>query len=140
MPINRGSASFQLIKMYLTAGVYGASLWLTGAFIIGSNPSLFSSNVSLGQTALLYAGFMPITWVSIKVFKYIGIKEDQTVKATAFATAVACVLDGIAMVALPQLYGNPDNAKPGAFLLFAVGMGIFYSFLIEKLAKKTKKE
>ncbi len=91
----------------------------------------FHPTASKKNLALAYAAFIPIPGLSIYAMKFMGITDF--VHATSFGTAVATVLDGTALVWWPSLYGDTkDHTKAGAFILFAAGAGLFWSFVFQQ--------
>ena len=117
--------------MYLRAIGYGSLAWYGAATFISFNKdTLFSKEAPLSRLPLLYAAAVPISYLLLRGLRLVGVYDIKT--GSIIATAAACVLDGLALLYFPRLYGfdkSVDSTKPGAFLLWGVGWGLALSLL-----------
>jgi len=120
-------------KRDLTTAAVGATVWYLGALLIKQlPPKVFAERKN---TALLYAGTIPLTYPMIWGFvKAAGLKTlDQIIRGTSLGTAVAIMLDGVALVWYNDLYGGPGRAaSAGAYILWTGGCGLFWSLVLTK--------
>ena len=118
--------------VFLKSAGYGTTLWYLAALFIKKS-QLFEDSTPPSTQIVLYVVAAPTSIVLVHGLKFIGIKKHEIPKAAVIATAVATLLDGVALIWLPSLYTNNanlsvvSNNKGAAFLLWAVGWILLYS-------------
>jgi len=120
------------LMVLLKSAGYGTTLWYLAALFIKKS-ELFQDTTPLSTQIVLYVVAAPTGILLVHGLKFIGIKKNDIPKAAVIATAVATLLDGVALIWLPSLYSNHtrfsmlSNSKGAAFLLWAVGWILLYS-------------
>lgn len=111
---------------------YGTTLWFVAATFINKADALFQPTTSTSVTLMLYGAAIPIAYTSVKIMPSLSIcKKSEIMRSTAIGLAAATLLDGLALVFVPSLYGNTTNSPRGAAWLLW-GVGWFLIFGIEK--------
>lgn len=116
--------------VFLKSSVFGTAVWYGAALFIQQS-GLFENDAPLSTQAILYVAAVPTSMLLVNGLKLIGIRNNEIPKAAAIATGVATLLDGLALIWLPGLYGARlgvlSNSKGAAFLLWGVGCGLLFS-------------
>lgn len=101
----------------------GAALWFLAALLMRAIEPLGAFQ-GIGVPvlyALVVPGTVPFVILTRKLAK---LRGDQTAIGVTVVTAAASLLDGTALVAIPELYGaNPSGAA--AAILWGAGVGLF---------------
>lgn len=114
----------------LTAGqlarsaLIGAALWFAAALLCGY---LGPRGAYEGfNRVILYIAVIPGTVPVVPlVQRFAGLARPQLFPGMGFGTAMAMLLDGLALAWWPALYGGPDYAAgAGAVILWGAGVGI----------------
>jgi hypothetical protein len=116
------------VRQLWITGAIGAALWLAAALllnVLGPRGIYEGSN-----RVVLYLLVIPGTWPVLPMMaKLAGLAKTQLGLGMAFGTAVATLLDGLALAWWPALYGGPDYvAGAGAVILWGAGVGMMYGF------------
>lgn len=114
-------------------GVFGLSLWLAAALLLRAIGPL---GVYDGMArVVLYLAIIPGTYPALVVLRRLaGLAEGQMVHAMAFGTAVAILMDGIALAWFPNLYGAGADLHAGAggTILWGGGVGLALGFWMDR--------
>jgi hypothetical protein len=111
-------------KPTLLKGIaYGTAIWYVVAKIIGAlKGPFFDANSSMENLALLYAAFIPISYLPvISIPPILNIKKSELLQATLVVLGTANALDGLALSFFPKVYGI-DTAyivRPAALIIWA---------------------
>jgi hypothetical protein len=104
--------------------IYGSILWFCGATFIKYADFLFQFDTPASTTVILYIATIPIAYTGIHAMPYLSVcKKNEIQRSTLIGSAVALMLDGLALVFFPSLYGRSvlHNIKAGAWLLWGAG-------------------
>ncbi len=119
-------------QMVLLAA-FGALLWFAAAMLmrlIGPMGAL----QGMGRV-ILYVLVIPATFPFVLIARKLAtLRPDQTAHGVTVATAVATLLDGIALAWFPTLYGTDIGqvAAAGAAILWGAGVGLALGLLMNK--------
>ncbi len=109
---------------------YGILLWFGVALLIrGLEPleALRGPGV-----AILYAALIPATYPLILLTRAIArVRPEQTLTAVVIATMTASLIDGIALMVDPALYGA-DRGGAGASILWGVGVALAFALMMNR--------
>ena len=115
------------------AALNGAVLWLAAALLLRW---LGPMGIHDGAArVILYALVVPGTYPFNLLIKAIArLERGQMVQALALGTAVATLLDGIALAWFPTLYGIGIEMHMGAatVILWGAGVGILLAFWMDR--------
>jgi hypothetical protein len=111
-------------KPLLLKGIaYGAVIWFAFAKIISAvREPFFDANSSMENLALLYAAFIPISYLPVMTLQpLLSIKKSELLQATLVVLGAANALDGLAFTFFPQVYGVDAAylARPAALIIWA---------------------
>lgn len=121
----------QIIKSVLI----GAALWFLAAILLRIFGPMGAFD-GMGRV-LLYVLIIPGSVPFVYVVRWLaGLTNDQTGLGVAIATAMAALLDGLALAWLPQLYGDELKyvAGSGAAILWGAGVIMMLGFMLNKPA------
>ncbi|KAI9331628.1 hypothetical protein BDR26DRAFT_870142 [Obelidium mucronatum] len=106
------------------SAAYGAAAWFAAATYIRFNRPLVQS-----PSVALFAVLVPVSWAGTYGLRWLGFKKrDHLIAGYSVATATATVLDAVAMLWFPELYGGAlENGVVGATVLWGAGWGLFAS-------------
>lgn len=115
------------------AALNGAVLWLAAALLLRW---LGPMGIHDGSgRVILYALVVPGSYPLNHLIKAIArLERGQMVQALALGTAVATLLDGVALAWFPTLYGVGIEMHMGAatVILWGAGVGIVLAFWMER--------
>lgn len=122
-----GSTDALDTRQIATLSALGAAIWLGAALLLrGIGP------LDGGMRALFYAALVPGTLPFIWLAKKAGrLARDQIVAGVALISGVAALLDGVALIVAPTLYGM-DTAGAAAALLWGVGVGLMLALVLSR--------
>ncbi len=114
---------------------YGAVLWFAAANLLRELAPLgiYEGSARLWLYALIWPGTVPFVFLARKLF---GLPRGLLGPAFAAATALATLLDGLALAWWPALYGT-DSAQvagAGATILWGAGTGMALAFWFDRSA------
>ena len=115
------------------AALNGAALWLAAALLLRWLGPLGIHDGA--ARVILYALVLPGTYPFNLLIKAIArLERGQMVQALALGTAVATLLDGIALAWFPNLYGIGIEMHMGAatVILWGAGVGILLAFWMDR--------
>lgn len=120
-------------RQFWIAALNGAVLWLAAALLLRW---LGPMGVHEGSArVILYALVIPGTYPFNLLIRAIArLEKGQMVQALALGTAVATLLDGIALAWFPGLYGTGIDMHMGAatVILWGAGVGIMLAFWMDR--------
>jgi hypothetical protein len=106
------------------SALIGAILWLAAALrcgYLGPRGAYEGFNRVIIYIAVI-PGTVPVVPL---VQRFAGLVRAQLLPGMGFGTAMAALLDGLALAWWPALYGGPDYvAGAGAVILWGAGVGI----------------
>jgi len=117
-------------SQFVIVAVLGALFWFVAALlcqVLGPMGALEGA-----ARALTYAAVIPGTVpVVLLMQRAARLRKDQLAAGMAAATAVAALLDGIALAWFPALYGEGAEqiAASGAVILWGAGVGMILGFV-----------
>ncbi len=120
-------------RQFWMAALNGAVLWLAAALLLRWLGPLGIHEGS--ARVILYALVVPGTYpFNLLIQKLAGLQKGQMVQALALGTAVATLLDGIALAWFPGLYGTGMEMHMGAatVILWGAGVGILLAFWMDR--------
>ncbi|WP_332770013.1 hypothetical protein [Phenylobacterium sp.] len=98
----------------------GVVLWFAAAMVVRfAAPLGWFSPDAAPIVFAVSAALAPL--VVLAVHRLTGGQPGGHLRTAALASTPALLLDGMAFVWQPQLYGVPDLTLPGAWLLYGVG-------------------
>ena len=114
-------------------GVFGLTLWLAAALLLRA---IGPMGVYDGTArVILYLAIIPGTYPALLLLRRLaGLADGQMVHAMAFGTAVAILMDGIALAWFPDLYGAGVDLHAGAggTILWGGGVGLALAFWVDR--------
>ncbi len=120
-------------KQILLSAVLGAILWFAAAVALGllGPMGVYEGTSALVLYALIVPGTIPFVFL---VRKLAGLAANQVALGYSVATAMALLLDGIAVLWFPGLYGAELELVVGAAatILWGAGVGLVLAFVINK--------
>jgi hypothetical protein len=81
----------------LRSSIFGISLWASGVFLVRAFPHLIPPEPSPGLQIALLAAAIPVPYANVHSLPFIGIPEQERLEAMVFGSAVACLMDGVAV-------------------------------------------
>ncbi|RHY26956.1 hypothetical protein DYB32_007141 [Aphanomyces invadans] len=115
------------------SAVFGSAIWVVAAlFVKWTRRVFFDSNAPLLYTLLLFAASIPVSFAIVQTARVAlgSLTKPNVLFSIVIATTVAGMLDGAAMVLLPDaLYGGAGDglAKGAAWILWGVGWCLFWT-------------
>lgn len=120
-------------RQFWIAALNGAVLWLAAALLLRW---LGPMGIHEGSArVILYALVVPGTYPFNLIIRALArLEKGQMVQALALGTAVATLLDGIALAWFPGLYGTGIDMHMGAatVILWGAGVGIMLAFWMDR--------
>jgi hypothetical protein len=109
--------------------IYGSVLWFGAAVFINKAEVLYRPDTSLSTTLFLYIASIPVAYIGINAMPHLSVcKRSEIQRSTLIGLAAATMLDGLAMVFSPSLYGaSVNNVRGAAWLLWGVGWFCLFS-------------
>ncbi|KAF0714142.1 Aste57867_4029 [Aphanomyces stellatus] len=105
-----------------------------------TRPIFFDASVPLTNTTLLLTATIPVTHISIAAVKpLLGVERANKMLAAVVSTAVAAILDSLAMVLAPDVfYGGAGDGlgKADAWTLWGASWGLVWSIDLDSFTKK----
>jgi hypothetical protein len=119
----------------------GAAFWLNAALIIRfCGTTVFTENNP--KLVLFYLLAIPVTVLSLIITKVISqLPYPDLLKPVTIMTFTATSLDAVALTWFRQLYSPSFEVAlyGAAWILWAVGLGLLFSFYLEMKGNKTKR-
>ena len=125
-------------KLLLSLGL-GAAFWLLAALLVRFVGPVVLAEVSF-RTLLLLAATVPLTRTFIQTARRLGrLSPPEVYDSVVVMTTIATLLDGLAIMFYPALYGSsPRLVMLGAaWILWGVGCGLLLAYRI-KASHQTK--
>jgi hypothetical protein len=109
---------------------FGAILWFLAALLMGAIEPLgaFQGSGVILLYGLVVPGTVPFVILLRKVAR---LRGDQTALGVTIATGAASMLDGVALVAIPSLYGA-NTAGAAAAILWGAGVGLILGVVMNR--------
>lgn len=109
--------------------LYGSIIWFGAAVFIDKADFLYRPDTDVSTTIMLYAASIPIVYVASTAMPVLSIcKKNEVQRSTLIGLAAATMLDGLALVFSPSLYGaSVNNVRGAAWLLWGVGWFCIFS-------------
>lgn len=114
-------------QLWIT-GAVGAALWLAAALLLNvlGPRGIYEGSNRVILYLLVIPGTVPVLPMMARLA---GLAPTQLGLGMAIGTAVATLLDGLALAWWPALYGGPDYvAGAGAVILWGAGVGMMLGF------------
>lgn len=117
----------------LTLAITGAVLWFLAAILLRTIGPMGAFEG--GNRVLLYAltipGTLPFVWTTQRLAK---LASNQVATGIAIVTAIALLLDGVAVAWFPELYGGdlPQVTNSAAAILWGAGVGIVLALFVNR--------
>jgi hypothetical protein len=128
-------------RIFLFAAL-GAAFWFQAALIIRfCGTTVFTENNP--NLILFYLLAIPFTVLSLFITKRISkLPHTDLLKPVAVMTFTATFLDAVALTWFRQLYSQSFEVAlyGAAWILWAVGLGLLFSFYLELKGNKTKQK
>jgi hypothetical protein len=120
-------------RQLVTLAAMGASLWLVAALLIRvlGPMDVYEGSNRIWLYLLVIPGTLPFVPL---VRRSAGLAPGQHFIAMAVATAVAALLDGVALAWFPWLYADTIErvAAAGAVILWGAGVGMALGLLVDR--------
>ncbi len=120
-------------RQFWIAAANGAVLWFAAVLLLRW---LGPMGIHDGANrVILYALVVPGTYpFNLLIGRIARLQKGQMVQALALGTAVAMVLDGVALAWAPTLYGATIDLHMGAatVILWGAGVGILLAFWMDR--------
>ena len=126
MPAITPLSASQLVR----SAIVGAAVWLAAALLIRFVEPMGAFDQPM--VALTYLLLVPGTVPVVLLLRAVaGLEKNQTGLGMAAGTAMATLLDGVALTWFPTLYGD-NPAAAGAAILFGAGVGLVLGFFMSR--------
>lgn len=112
------------------SALVGAIIWFAAALLIRFIEPMgaFGQPMVALTYLLVIPGSVPVV---VLLRAVVGLAKSQTGLGMAAGTAMATLLDGVALTWFPALYGD-DPAAAGAAILFGAGVGLVLGFVMSR--------